>query len=105
MQQVSKINKSNFHMGSFAQFQIVTTDIEDILLRKPDYISHLQRTGQVSSMYWYAKNGLYRFSSHWGIVGNCEWFINSNKSKLIRNTWQLCFCSWKSMREVKINKY
>ena len=44
--------------------------------RPADYISYNKRNGQVSSKYWYTKQGVYRESDHWGNdVASCSWFL------------------------------
>ena len=45
--------------------------------RKPDYVSRNKRTGEVSSEYWYTKDGVIRGSNHWGPeVGSCDWALD-----------------------------
>lgn len=73
--------------------------------REPDYTSvsrYHSNEGQVSSMYWYTAEGVYRASNHWsdasekagvktcGDIAGCWWAIKtSSKAKIICG-----FCPW-----------
>ncbi|SFU76970.1 hypothetical protein SAMN05216480_1232 [Pustulibacterium marinum] len=58
-------------------------------------------TDKVSSKYWYANGGVYRFSNHWGCVNTCDWkitgelplgyFLRKRNRRPI-----LCFCKWEN---------
>ena len=58
-------SRSNFYRPSVADFRRA-----DAPLRPPDHVSH---TG---SSYWYADDGVFRESDHWGFgIGSSDWFI------------------------------
>ena len=49
---------------------------------------------EVSSRYWYTKKGVYRESSHWGRVAQCEWEIDNLK----KGEAQVGFANWKDFK-------
>ncbi|AXF52137.1 MAG: minor capsid protein 2 [Podoviridae sp. ctcf755] len=83
-------NENNFYINTMANF----TEIEKPD-RKPDYISYNRRF-EISSMYWYTKDGVIRGSDHWGKgVASCDWFLNNNVGKLVvGEKRQYGFCKW-----------
>ncbi|MDV7187208.1 hypothetical protein R3X25_07925 [Lutibacter sp. TH_r2] len=61
-------NKFNFHKHSYCEFEIVQEDFF-----KENKIHYKSKSG---SLYFYTKQGVYRYSNHWGRVGNCRWKIS-----------------------------
>lgn len=47
------------------------------------------------SQYWYASNGVYRISNHWGKVGSCYWTIDGLECKEMK----IGFCTWKGFTD------
>lgn len=71
-------NENNFYINTMANFAEVEKPG-----REPDYISY-NRNFEISSMYWYTKEGVIRGSDHWGKgVASCDWFLNNNVGKLV----------------------
>ena len=70
------ITKDNFHLmtkGIFSKCDLPTT--------APDYVS-LNKNGNVSSKYWYTKNGVVRQSDHWGRVASCIWTLKGHSTTI-----------------------
>ena len=83
-------NENNFYINTMANFAEVEKPG-----REPDYISY-NRNFEISSMYWYTKEGVIRGSDHWGKgVASCDWFLNNNVGKLVvGENRQYGFCKW-----------
>ncbi len=64
-------NKTNFFKHTFCEF----TQIEDF-----DFPENTNYKSKSESMYFYADEGVYRKSNHWGRVANCRWklIVNDN---------------------------
>lgn len=105
------INKDNFHKNTFAIFKKVDESLIKGL--KPDYISekthYVSFGGELfkatSSEYYYTKDGVYRYSEHWGYCRSCMWILEEeikNLIETIQSTYNnkefddfvLGFCSW-----------
>ena len=52
------------------------------------------KTNEVSSKYWYTKKGVYRESSHWGKVAQCQWEIDYLK----KGETQVGFAKWQDFK-------
>lgn len=77
--------------------------------RKPDYVSY-DYDGNISSLYWYTDEGVYRYSNHWSrvsikntrtiqcdYVASCWWTLTTNKNGF----WQCGFCAWHKFTNVR----
>lgn len=73
----------NFFKYTFAIFKKVAQP-EQFL--KPHYIS------KHGSQYFFTDEGVYRYSNHWGRVGNCRWRLDGIDFKQQTAFWG--FCSW-----------
>ena len=73
----------NFHKNTFAVFKKTEQPVGFI---KPHYIS------KHGSQYFFTNNGVYRYSNHWGRVGNCRWRLENIDHKQQTNYWG--FCMW-----------
>lgn len=73
----------NFFKYTFAIFTKVLQPKNFI---KPHYIS------KHGSQYFFTDEGVYRFSNHWGRVGNCRWRLDGIDFKQQTAFWG--FCSW-----------
>lgn len=76
------IDSTNFHLQTKGCFSKCNTPES-----QPDYIS-LDRTGNVSSRYWYTKNGVVRSSNHWGRVASCVWTLKGFSTRI--NECEFC---------------
>ena len=63
-------NQTNFFKHTFCEF----TQVDDFQFPKENYFK-----SKSESMYFYADEGVYRKSNHWGRVANCRWNILTNK--------------------------
>lgn len=110
--QPPKIDHTNFYIDTLAYWRFV--EIPDKPPRqvkgKPDFES---RSG---SQYWYDRNGVYRYSDHWGEVASCTWHltnftikvkVQSGQPKIPRKQdgtlgmtgtwttpWLIAYCPW-----------
>lgn len=76
-------NRFNFFKNTFAVFTI-TNQPNDFV--KANYVS------KHGSSYFFTNDGVYRYSNHWGRVGNCRWRLENIDHKQQTNYWG--FCSW-----------
>lgn len=64
------MTKDTYFKNTFAKFRQVLINKDTLVkLGEPDY------TSEYGSTYWYKGEYLYRYSNHWGTVGNCIWQI------------------------------
>lgn len=78
---------------------------DDFLIStKADYVSvsrdclpvgNCHYRSQSGSQYWYASNGVYRISNHWGKVGSCYWTIDGVECK----DTKVGFCTWEGFTD------
>jgi len=76
-------NRFNFFKDTFAVFTKVQ---EPEGFVKPHYIS------KHGSRYFFSASGVFRYSNHWGRVGNCRWRLDSVDYRQQQSCWG--FCSW-----------
>lgn len=76
-------NRSTFFKNTFAVFT-KTNQPNDFV--KPNYVS------KHGSSYFFTNDGVYRYSNHWGRVGNCRWRLENIDHKQQTNYWG--FCNW-----------
>lgn len=73
----------NFFKHTFAIFSKVLPPENFV---KPHYIS------KHGSQYFFTNDGVYRFSNHWGRVGNCRWRLEGIDFKQQTSYWG--YCAW-----------
>jgi len=78
-------NRTNFFKHTFCDFKIVDQAFFDE--NKFDFKS------KAGSQYSYTKDGVYRYSNHWGRVANCRWRLFSEE-KLKNQNYYLGFAKW-----------
>ena len=78
-------NKTNFFKHTFCEFKKVNQDFFD------DNKAHFK--SKSGSKYSYTKDGVYRYSNHWGRVANCRWRLVSNE-KIKSQNYYLGFAKW-----------
>src|SRR5690554_1176140 len=83
-------NRFNFYKNTFAVF---TKTVQPENFVKPHYIS------KYGSRYFFTEEGVYRYSNHWGRVGNCRWRLESVDYKQQTMYWG--FCRWEHFYENK----
>lgn len=76
-------NRFNFFRHTFAVF---TKAQEPEGFVKPHYISRHK------SRYFFTDTGVFRYSNHWGRVGNCRWRLDGIDYRQQQSCWG--FCSW-----------
>lgn len=76
-------NRFNFYKNTFAIF-LKTTEPKQFT--KANYVS------KHGSQYVFTDEGVYRFSNHWGRVGNCRWRLEGLDYKQQTTYWG--FCKW-----------
>jgi len=84
--------KTNFFKNTFAVF-IETTAPSNTNTATWNFKSKYQ------SAYYYTKEGVYRYSDHWGRVGTCRWLLKTEKKLVIsreKNRKKIGFASWES---------
>lgn len=64
-------NPTNFFKHTYCEFQEADFDFKDTTK------SFKSKSG---SLYYYTKNGVYRYSNHWGRVANCRWKLAGAKN-------------------------
>lgn len=78
-------NRFNFFKNTFAIFTKVSQPNGFV---KPSYVS------KHGSKYFFTNDGVYRYSNHWGRVGNCRWRLENIDYKQQTNYWG--FCAWQN---------
>lgn len=58
----------NFFKHTYCEFNMVS---EDLFLENKEHFK-----SKSGSLYYYTKEGVYRYSNHWGRVANCRWRIS-----------------------------
>lgn len=76
-------HRFNFFKNTFAIFKKASKPSNFI---KPHYIS------KHGSWYYFTDQGVYRYSNHWGRVGNCRWRLEGIDFKQQVNYWG--YCHW-----------
>lgn len=79
-------NKFNFFKHTYCEFEVYPIDFF-----KGKSAHHQSKSG---SLYFYADNGVYRYSNHWGRVANCRWKIKDVKDYYSQN-YYVGFSKWK----------
>ncbi len=82
---MKKYNSSNFFKHTFCIFN----HIEEYFFK--ENIVHFKSKSE--SLYSYTKEGVYRYSNHWGRVANCRWKLNTSK-KITTQSYSLGFAKW-----------
>lgn len=77
--------KSNFFKNTFCVFEEVNLDT--ITSLQPDY------TSTSGSVYYYTKQGMYRFSNHWGRLANSKWRLTTSVNST-SNKYKIGFARW-----------
>ena len=78
-------NKSNFFKHTFCEFQKV-----DLSFFNENQFHFKSKAG---SQYFYADEGIYRYSNHWGRVANCRWRLLSDE-KIKNQDFYVGFAKW-----------
>ena len=83
-------NKINFHKHTFCVFSEMP--IAEIQNRKVDYVS------KSGSKYYFANEGVFRLSDHWGRAAKCKWRLDGAKGDK-GNRERLGFSLWTGFHE------
>lgn len=78
-----KFNTKNFFKHTYCEFEQVNFDFSEVQ----------QFESKSGSKYHYTKNGVYRYSNHWGRVANCRWVLSRVK-KYKNQSWYVGFANW-----------
>ena len=78
-------NKFNFFKHTYCEFAEVSSSVFE------DNIAHYK--SKSDSQYHYTKEGVYRYSDHWGRVANCRWKLIAN-SEFKNQQLHLGFAKW-----------
>ena len=78
-------SRTNFFKHTFCEFIKV-----DVSIFNENKIHFKSKAG---SMYSYTKNGVYRYSNHWGKVANCRWKLIADE-KIKNQEFHLGFANW-----------
>ena len=78
-------NRTNFFKHTYCDFILV-----DESSLKIDQMHFKSKTG---SSYFYTKEGVYRYSNHWGRVANCKWKLISEE-QLKSQLYYIGFAKW-----------
>ncbi|HUH25717.1 MAG TPA: hypothetical protein VLY87_03760 [Flavobacterium sp.] len=76
-------NRFNFYKNTFAIF---------VKMHQPEQFTKANYVSKHGSQYVFTDAGVYRFSNHWGRVGNCRWRLEGIDYKQQTNYWG--FCKW-----------
>ena len=91
--------KINFHKHTYCEFEM----IDDEFFNNTS-IHYKSKSG---SLYFFSNEGVYRYSNHWGRVGDCRWKINGVKTYKNQNFYS-GFAKWLdfySLNSVEKNFY
>jgi len=87
---LKQINRSNFFKNTFCVFQ----EINSCEIKKEDFKYH----SKSGSLYYFTDEGVFRYSNHWGRVGNCRWrLVKSMSNKTDKQT--IGFAKWEDFFE------
>lgn len=75
-------NKFNFHKRTFATFRNKTPQNSEVIHYKSKH----------GSSYIFTNKGVYRYSNHWGRVGNCRWRLEEIDYK--QQTYYWGYANW-----------
>jgi len=75
-------NKFNFHKRTFATFRNKTPQNSEVIHYKSKH----------GSSYIFTNKGVYRYSNHWGRVGNCRWRLEEMDYK--QQTYYWGYANW-----------
>ncbi|MHC5309264.1 hypothetical protein ACYSNM_04190 [Myroides sp. LJL116] len=81
---MKKYSKFNFFKHTFCDWQLV--QMQSITGKQPDYKS------KAGSEYYFEKEGLYRYSNHWGRAANCRWRLKMEHKN--NNGYYLGYAKW-----------
>lgn len=81
-------NRFNFHKNTFAVFKKT---------EQPNGFVKLHYISKHGSQYFFTEDGVYRYSNHWGRVGNCRWRLENIDYK--QQTNYRGFCRWEHFYE------
>lgn len=85
-----QFNRNNFYKKSFCYFKIV----ENFEIDKKNFKYH----SKSGSSYYFVEDGVYRYSNHWGRVGNCRWRLIKNEAFEPKNQC-VGFARWEDFYE------
>jgi hypothetical protein len=105
-----QVNKENFYQSTSAKFVCfgAINDVKDmsmvgLILNEPDFISKTKEE-DISSIYWYIEEGVFRASDHWGKVKNCQWDLNlgawGEYDACHSPEFLIGFCSWEDFKQI-----
>ncbi|QXP74243.1 hypothetical protein H0I31_09370 [Tenacibaculum sp. AHE15PA] len=80
-----KFHKYNFFRYTYCEFESRSIDFFK------DKSAHYQ--SKSGSLYFYADEGVYRYSNHWGRVANCRWKIKEIEEYKSQN-YYVGFANW-----------
>ncbi|WNW01942.1 hypothetical protein RRF68_00585 [Tenacibaculum sp. HL-MS23] len=80
-----KFHKYNFFRYTYCEFESRSIDFFK------DKSAHYQ--SKSGSLYFYADEGVYRYSNHWGRVANCRWKIKEVEEYKSQN-YYVGFANW-----------
>ncbi|PCH75487.1 MAG: hypothetical protein COB98_08890 [Flavobacteriaceae bacterium] len=84
---MKKITKYNFFKHTYCVFK--GAELQEIEGKSPNY------TSKSGSSYFYAAEGVYRLSNHWGRAANCRWRIENSLEDRIGSA-KLGYADWTS---------
>lgn len=95
--QKGKADQNNFFINTIAKFNEIKGIPKDIDREEPDHTS-FTRDGEISSEYWYTKDGVYRRSNHWGCgVASCDWLLDTQETTdMEKGDRKWGFCKWEN---------
>lgn len=91
-----QFNRNNFYRKTFCFFK--TVENFEIDLKNFKYHS------KSGSSYFFTDEGVYRYSNHWGRVGNCRWRLIKNSAFEFKSQ-QIGFARWKDFYENDDDKF
>ena len=47
-----------------------------------------------NSAYYFTEEGVYRYSNHWGRVGDCRWRLKIDKSQKVNQIYRIGYARW-----------
>lgn len=89
-------NRNNFYRKTFCFFK----SVDDLKIDKENFKYH----SKSGSSYFFTEEGVYRYSNHWGRVGNCRWRLIKNENLVSKNQ-NIGFARWEDFYENDDEKF
>lgn len=57
-----------------------------------------------NSAYYFTEEGVYRYSNHWGRVGDCRWRLKSKNNQMKNQVYKVGYAKWTDFISFNVNE-